>query len=59
MMLDREAAMRADKRLTNRLAVARLRFADACIDSMTPVDSVATLVTPHALNQPANRADHA
>ena len=26
LMLDREAAMRADKRLTNRLAAAKLRF---------------------------------
>ncbi|WP_280948976.1 ATP-binding protein [Mesorhizobium sp. LNHC252B00] len=34
LMLDREAAMRADKRLTNGLAVARLRFADACIESI-------------------------
>src|SRR5438105_8381419 len=34
LMLDREAAMRDDKRLTNRLAVARLRFADACIENI-------------------------
>lgn len=34
LMLDREAAMRADKRLTNRLASARLRFADACIEDI-------------------------
>lgn len=34
LMLDREAAMRADKRLTNRLAVARLRFVDACIENI-------------------------
>ena len=34
LMLDREAAMRADKRLTNRLASARLRFADACIENI-------------------------
>jgi hypothetical protein len=30
LMLDREAAMRADRRLTNRLAAARLRFVEAC-----------------------------
>jgi len=34
LMLDREAAIRADKRLTNRLAAARLRFADACIENI-------------------------
>lgn len=34
LMLDREAAMRADKRLRNRLAAARLRFADACIENI-------------------------
>lgn len=34
LMLDREAAMRADKRLTNRLAAARLRFSDACIENI-------------------------
>jgi DNA replication protein DnaC len=34
LMLDREAANRADKRLTNRLAAARLRFADACIENI-------------------------
>ena len=34
LMLDREASIRADKRLTNRLAVARLRFADACIENI-------------------------
>lgn len=34
LMLDREAATRADKRLTNRLASARLRFADACIENI-------------------------
>ncbi|WP_352825664.1 ATP-binding protein [Mesorhizobium sp. M0134] len=34
LMLDREAAMRADERLTNRLAVARLRFVDACIENI-------------------------
>lgn len=34
LMLDREAAMRADRRLTNRLAAARLRFADACIEDI-------------------------
>jgi DNA replication protein DnaC len=34
LMLDREAAVRADKRLTNRLAAARLRFADACIENI-------------------------
>ena len=31
LMLDRETVMRADRRLTNRLAAAKLRFADACI----------------------------
>jgi len=34
LMLDREAAMRADKRLTNRLAAAKLRFVDACIEDV-------------------------
>ena len=34
LMLDREAATRADKRLVNRLRVARLRFADACIEDI-------------------------
>jgi DNA replication protein DnaC len=34
LMLDREAAMRANKRLTNRLAAARLRFSDACIENI-------------------------
>lgn len=34
LMLDREAAMRADRRLSNRLAVAKLRFADACIEDI-------------------------
>lgn len=34
LMLDRETALRADKRLTNRLAAARLRFADACIENI-------------------------
>lgn len=34
LMLDREAAMRADKRLTNRLAAARLRFPEACVEDI-------------------------
>src|SRR5690606_23439982 len=34
LMLDREAAIRADKRLTNRIGAARLRFADACIENI-------------------------
>ena len=34
LMLDREAAMRADRRLTNRLATAKLRFVDACIEDI-------------------------
>ena len=34
LMLDREAAMRADRRLTNRLAAAKLRFVDACIEDV-------------------------
>lgn len=33
-MLDREAAIRADKRLSNRLAASKLRFADACIENI-------------------------
>ena len=33
-MLDREASTRADRRLTNRLAAAKLRFADACIENI-------------------------
>ncbi|MBU6461129.1 MAG: IstB-like ATP-binding domain-containing protein [Bradyrhizobium sp.] len=34
LMLDREAAMRADRRLTDRLASAKLRFVDACIEDI-------------------------
>ncbi|WP_439366148.1 ATP-binding protein [Bradyrhizobium sp. DASA03005] len=34
LMPDREAAMRAGRRLTNRLAVAKLRFVDACIEDI-------------------------
>lgn len=34
LMLDREAAMRSDKRLKNRLATARLRFPEACIEDI-------------------------
>ncbi|ALH83074.1 IS21-like element helper ATPase IstB [Sphingopyxis macrogoltabida] len=34
LMLDREIAVRADKRLVNRLKIARLRFADACIENI-------------------------
>jgi DNA replication protein DnaC len=34
LMLDREIAVRADRRLANRLASARLRFADACIENV-------------------------
>lgn len=34
LMLDREASLRADRRLTNRLAAAKLRFADACIEDI-------------------------
>jgi DNA replication protein DnaC len=34
LMLDREMAVRADKRLSNRLATARLRFPDACIENI-------------------------
>ncbi len=34
LMLDREAAIRADKRLSNRLRSARLRFADASIEDI-------------------------
>jgi len=34
LMLDREAAMRADRRLTNRLATAKLRFPEACIENI-------------------------
>ncbi|EXL04973.1 ATP-binding protein [Aquamicrobium defluvii] len=33
-MLDREAAIRADTRLSNWLAPSRLRFADACIGNI-------------------------
>ncbi|WP_287378846.1 hypothetical protein [Mesorhizobium sp.] len=33
-MLDREVAMRADKRVRNRLASARLRFPEACIEDI-------------------------
>ena len=34
LMLDREMAVRGDKRLTNRLAIAKLRFPDACIENI-------------------------
>ncbi len=34
LMLDREAATRADKRLANRLRTAKLRFAEACIEDI-------------------------
>lgn len=34
LMLDRETALRSDKRLTNRLAASRLRFPDACIENI-------------------------
>jgi DNA replication protein DnaC len=34
LMLDREIAVRADRRLTNRLAAAKLRFAEACIEDI-------------------------
>ena len=34
LMLDREMATRSDKRLANRLAAARLRFSDACIENI-------------------------
>lgn len=33
-MLDREVAVRADRRLTNRLAAAKLRFPEACIEDI-------------------------
>ena len=34
LMLDREMAVRADRRLGNKLRSARLRFADACIEDI-------------------------
>jgi len=34
LMLDREAATRADKRLANRLRQAKLRFPEACIENI-------------------------
>jgi DNA replication protein DnaC len=34
LMLDREASLRADRRLTNRLRAARLRFAEAAIEDI-------------------------
>lgn len=34
LMLDREVAIRADKRVRNRLASARLRFREACIEDI-------------------------
>jgi DNA replication protein DnaC len=34
LMLDREIALRTDKRLTNRLATAKLRFANASIEDI-------------------------
>ena len=34
LMLDREIAVRADRRLSNRMASAKLRFPDACIENI-------------------------
>lgn len=34
LMLDRETALRFDKRLANRLAASKLRFPDACIENI-------------------------
>lgn len=34
LMLDRETHLRADKRLTNRLAAAKLRFPQACVEDI-------------------------
>jgi DNA replication protein DnaC len=34
LMLDREVATRADKRLSNRMAAAKLRFANACVEDI-------------------------
>lgn len=34
LMLDREIALRTDRRLTNRLATAKLRFANASIEDI-------------------------
>ncbi len=34
LMLDREMTLRADKRIRNRLASAKLRFAQACIEDI-------------------------
>ncbi|WP_296740568.1 ATP-binding protein [Mesorhizobium sp.] len=34
LMLDREAAIRADRQLTNRLAAAKLRFVETCIEDI-------------------------
>jgi DNA replication protein DnaC len=34
LMLDREVAQRADKRLSNRLKTAKLRFTDACVEDI-------------------------
>lgn len=34
LMLDREVAMRADKRIRNKLASAKLRFPEACIEDI-------------------------
>jgi DNA replication protein DnaC len=33
-MLNRETGLRADKRLTNRLAAAKLRFPQACVEDI-------------------------
>ncbi|MER9127789.1 ATP-binding protein [Mesorhizobium sp. M0959] len=42
LMLDREVAMCADKRVRNRLASAKLRFPEACIED---IDFAAPRVT--------------
>lgn len=34
LMLDRKAAIRADRQLTNRLAAAKLRFVETCIEDI-------------------------
>ena len=43
LMLDREIALRTDRRLTNRLATAKLRFANASIEDID-LDRTAALI---------------
>lgn len=54
LMLDREAATRADKRLANRLRAAKLRFSEACIEEIsTSPPSAASIAVTSSRSPPA------